>query len=110
MDGFEKEKEALDELGVSVYAASVDSEERAREVVDSGLSFRMGHGVTREQGDALGSWWDERRDFIQPSEFVLDQSGRVLASSYSSSPIARMDAEDVLSMLRFVEARKNKKR
>lgn len=106
MAGFEERKQALAELGVSIYAASVDSEEKTGEVADSGISFPLAHGATRETGEAVGAWWEERRGFIQPSEFVLNQRGRVLASSYSSSPIARMDAGDVLSMLRFLEARR----
>jgi hypothetical protein len=34
----------------------------------------------------MGAWWDENRDFIQPTEFLLTQSGKVMASTYSNSP------------------------
>lgn len=108
MAGFEEKKAELEKLGVSVYAASVDPVDRAKEVADP-LSFPVCHGVTREQGDRLGSWWDEKRDCIQPSEFVLDKSGRVLSSTYSSSPIGRLDAADVVSLLGFLKSRKKKK-
>lgn len=93
-------------MGVSVFAATVDSEEKVQEIVDGGISFPMGFGVTREDGDRLGSWWDERRNFIQPSEFVIDKRGVVLHSTYSASPIGRTDPGDVLSILKFLEARK----
>ena len=42
----------------------------------------------------------------QPSEFLLDGSGKILTSSYSSGPLGRMDAEDVIKMVGFMEKRK----
>ncbi len=92
-----------------MFAAAVDSEEKTREVVDSGLSFPVAHGVTRATGEALGAWWDERRGYIQPSEFVIQRDGVVVHSTYSSSPIGRTDPGDVLSMLGFLEARRKAK-
>jgi len=57
-------------------------------------------------GDRIGAWWETRRDHIQPSEFVLTTSGRVLASTYSSSPIGRMDPDETLSLVRMLASRK----
>lgn len=108
MAGFEEKKAELDALGVKVVAASVDAEDKASEVAE-GLSFPVAHGVTREDGEKLGSWWDERRDYIQPSEFVIDRDGRILNSSYSDGPLARLAAEDVVSLLGFIEARRKQK-
>ena len=106
MAAFEEKKQELAELGVSVFAASVDSEEKTREVADSGVGFPLGYGVTRELADRIGAWWDERRGFIQPSEFVIDQKGMVLHSTYSASPIGRTDPGDVVSLLGFLAARR----
>ncbi len=106
MSSFEEKKRELADLGVSVYAAAVDPEEKCKEVADSGISFPIGFGVSREIGDELGAWWDERRDFIQPSEFVISRDGKVLCSTYSSSPIGRLDPGDVISLLGFIEARR----
>jgi len=74
--------------------------------VGKDLSFPVIHGVTREIGDSLGAWWDERGNFIQPTEFVLNGQGRVLSSTYSSSPLGRTDPEEALVLLRFLESRK----
>ncbi len=65
------------------------------------LSFPVGQGVTREMADALGSWWEERRSIIQPSEFILDRDGRVLTSTYSSGPVGRIDAEAAVGVIGF---------
>jgi peroxiredoxin len=100
--GFEKLKQALDALDVRVVAASVDAEDKAREVA-ADVSFTVGYGVTRDIADRIGAWWEDRRGIVQPAEFVLGGDGKVLASSYSDGPIGRMDAADVVKMIQFRE-------
>jgi len=72
------------------------------------LQIPIAYGVTRDQGDAMGAWWEARRDHIQPSEFVLSQSGRVMFSTYSNSPVGRMDPEETLTLLKFLNAQRAK--
>lgn len=72
------------------------------------LDIQVAYGITREQGDAMGAWWEARRDHIQPSEFVLSQSGRVMFSTYSNSPVGRMDPEETLTLLKFLNAQRAK--
>ena len=105
MVGFEKQKEALEKLGVKIIAASVDDEEKAGEVAAE-VSFPVAHGATRADGDAVGAWWEERRGIIQPSEILIGDDGKVVTSSYSSGPIGRMDAEDVVKMVTMYLSRK----
>ncbi len=94
--------------GTTVIAACVDSEEKTLEVGEK-LSFPIAYGVTREQGDAIGAWWEERRDHVQPSEFVLSGSGRVMMSTYSNSPIGRMDPAEAVTLLTFLNEMRKKK-
>lgn len=101
MAGFEKQREVLAELGVSIVAGCVDSEEKTAEVAAE-LGFPIAWGMTREQGELVGAWWDGGREFIQPSEFFMTGSGKVLASTYSSSPVGRMDPEDAVTLARFI--------
>ena len=105
MVGFEKLKNELAAIGVSVFAASVDVEDKAQ-LVAAEVSFPVGYGVTRAQADLLGSWWEDRRGIIQPSEFIVDAGGKVVTSSYSSGPIGRIEAADVIKMVNFLEAQK----
>ena len=102
MAGFEAIKGELDDAGVAILAASVDPVEKAAEVQE-GLSFPIAHGVTKEQADTIGSWWEERRAIIQPSEFVLDSDGKVLSATYSTGPIGRLDAGDALKLISFID-------
>lgn len=107
MVGFAKLKDEFASLGVKVFAASVDPEDKSKPVADE-LNFPLGYGVTRAQADQLGSWWEERRQIIQPSEFVINAEGKVMACSYSDGPIGRVDAADVIKMVNFYEAQAKK--
>ena len=62
-----------------------------------------GHSVTRADADALGSWWEDRRGLIQPSNFVLNGDGKVLSATYSSGPIGRLEAVDAVRFIQFQE-------
>ncbi len=67
---------------------------------------RSGIGVTREDATKLDSWWEDRRSIIQPSEFILDENGTVLTSTYSSGPIGRMQAVNAVKLITLYESRK----
>jgi peroxiredoxin len=95
----------LDALGVSVVAASVDPLDKAAEVARE-LNFPVGYGVTRDIADRLGSWWEARRNFIQPSEFIVGADGKVVASSYSAGPLGRIEGPDVVRLVKFDDSRK----
>jgi peroxiredoxin len=96
----------LEALGAAIYAASVDSLEQAREVVSRGLTFPVAYGVTREESDLFGAWWDGERGFIQPSEFLLGRGGVVLGSMYASGPVGRMGADEVMRLITARECRR----
>lgn len=102
MAGFEQHRKELDELGVKVVAASVDPIDKAKLVADE-VSFPIGHGVTRAMADLLGSWWEERRSIIQPSEFLVAADGKVRAATYSSGPIGRVHPADVVRLVNFYD-------
>ncbi len=88
-------------MGVSIFAGSVDSEEDTARVA-ADLGFPVAWGMSRDDAAAIGAWWEERRNHIQPSEFILRQDGRVLASTYSSSPVGRMDPAETEALLKFL--------
>ncbi len=104
MVGFAEHKAELDKLGVSVVAASIDTGDKSKEVADE-VNFPVGEGVTREIADALGSWWEDRRSIIQPSEFILGPDNKVMASSYADGPLGRIQADDVVKLINFYESR-----
>ena len=70
------------------------------------VSFPVGYEVSREDADALGAWWEDRRSIIQPSEFIVGTDNKVVVSSYSDGPLGRIDAADVVKLINFYESRK----
>lgn len=95
----------MEKIGAKVISASIDTGEHAQEVQND-VSFPIGQGVTREIADKLGSWWEDRRGIIQPSEFIVGADGKIIHSSYSSGPLARTEAGDVVKLINFYESRK----
>ena len=88
-------------MGVSIIAGTVDTQAQTLDVAKD-LGFPIAWGMTRADADAIGAWWEARRNHIQPSEFVITQAGRVLSSTYSSSPVGRMDPEETLTLMKFL--------
>lgn len=105
MAGFESQIAELDKLGVKVAAASIDPLDKAQGVANE-VSFPIGHSVSREIAAALGSFWEDRRGLIQPSEFILDSANNVVVSSYSDGPLGRIDGADVVKLVNFYDSRK----
>jgi peroxiredoxin len=93
---------------ISVIALSVDPLEKAREIVEeSKLEFPLAYGLkVPEDAERVGAWWDDKRPMIQPSEFILSNSGKVLSATYSTGPIGRLNADDVLRLLQFIDSRR----
>lgn len=73
------------------------------------MSFPVAHGVTRDDAERLGAFWNERGNFIEPTEFLLRGDGRVLASTYSSGPVGRMDPGELMSLVKILERRRREK-
>jgi len=70
------------------------------------VNFPVGYGITRDIANKLGSFWEDRRQIIQPSEFIVNRDGKVLVSSYSDGPLGRMIASDVIGYITFLESQK----
>lgn len=79
--------------------------DKAQEVANE-VSFPVGYSVSREIADALGSFWEDRRGLIQPSEFVLNGENKVVVSSYSDGPLGRIEGVDVVKLVNFYDSRK----
>ena len=101
MVGFEQAKEQLAELGVQVFAGSVDSLDDAG-AVQQELSFPVAHSVDRGTADALGAYWNNEREFMQPTQFLLKKDGSIVQATYSDGPLGRILAEDVCRLVAFL--------
>lgn len=94
-------------MGASVVAASVDAEDKTRELAATlSLTFPLAWGFTREMADSIGAWWEPNRNFVQPAEFIVGQDSKVISSTYSSGPIGRAEPADILALIGIYEKRR----
>jgi peroxiredoxin len=106
--GLQNHLEQLTALGAAAIAASVDPEDKTRELAASlSLSFPLAFGVTRQMADTIGAWWEPNRNFIQPAEFIIGNDGKVISSTYSSGPIGRAEPADMLVIIGMYEKRRS---
>ncbi len=104
---WEEKKAELEGLEATIYAVSCDTLEQATEVAGRGLTFPVGYGATREDGDRIGAWWSEDHDgYIQPAEFLLGRGGVVLGAMYASGPVGRMAPEEAVRAITTRERRR----
>ncbi len=82
--------------------------DKARETVTQlKIEFPLAWGLKLpDDADRIGAWRDDKRPMIQPSEFLIGRDGKILSATYSTGPIGRLRAEDVLTLVRFMETRK----
>jgi peroxiredoxin len=105
--GFQRALPKFEELGAGVLALSVDDADTTRETVRSHeLTFPVGHSADADAlAAATGAFVNAEPRYLQSTGFVLDPSGRVIVSVYSSGAIGRLVADDVLGMIRYIQER-----
>jgi len=100
---FERAQPKLAEEGITVVAASTDPVEKAKETVsEHSLTFPVGYGLPmRETASALGAFYEERRNILQATGFVMKPDKTIVVSQYSSGPIGRLVWQDILGLVQF---------
>jgi len=103
---FQRQAETLDALGVKVVALSVDDEPTTRELIAThGLTFAVGHSADAAAiHEATGAFVNADPLHLQATGFVLDPSGDVIMSVYSSGAIGRLVPEDVAGLITYVRS------
>ena len=66
------------------------------------LTFPLGYGLPlKETAAALGAFYEERRNILQSTGFVVRPDRTIVVSQYSSGPIGRLIWQDVLGLVQF---------
>jgi len=96
MDDFKAEN-------MGILAGSVDALPEAQKTVkELGLSFAVAHSLDLEDmGRSLGGFFQPQKGFLQPSGFLIRPAGSIEVASYSSGPIGRLKAANVLALARY---------
>ncbi len=107
LGGFQRASGKLAETGIRVAALSVDDEATTAETVEKyRLRFPVGHSADADRVAALtGAYTNEEPRYLQSTGFLLDPEGRILNAVYSSGPIGRLVAEDVIGMVAYLKSK-----
>ena len=97
---------AFDKLGVKVVALSVDDEQTTRDLIsEHKLTFPVGHSADAAViHEVTGAFVNPDPVHLQSTGFVLDPSGNVVVSVYSSGAIGRLVPEDVVGLVNYLRS------
>ena len=87
-------------------ALSVDNEATTRGTIEKfKLTFPVGHSADADQVAALtGAYINDSPRYLQSTGFVLAPDGKILIAVYSSGPLGRLIAEDVIGMVAYLKS------
>ncbi len=102
----------LEEIGVSVYALSADSEAKAAaDVEEFGWPFPVGYALMPDQMRQLGLYVSDPRSpqetdrpFAEPGLFVVNPSGQTQIIDVSNAPFVRPELGALLSAVKYLTA------
>ncbi len=63
------------------------------------IEFPVVYGLdVRKEAEKIGSYFDSENGYFQPANFIL-RNGKVLHATYSSGPLGRLQAQQVLMLV-----------
>jgi peroxiredoxin len=101
----------LEAAGISVAALSTDDLEHAKDTVyRAGVTFPVLYGVNGpELARAWGSFYEERRNILHATAFVLRPDRVIASATYSTGPVGRLLATDAARIVAFYKRQAAKK-
>ena len=95
---------------IKVVAGSVDPLDKTKEFVDKlGITYPVAYGMDAEAVSELtGAFYEKERKILQPTGILLRPDRTIVVAVYSSGPIGRFVAQDVLNLVRFYKSREKK--
>ena len=90
------------QLGVAVIAASVDTLDDARKIVDNHkLTYPVGHGLDYQDiSRRTGAFIEHERKIVHATGFLLKPDLKVQVAAYSTGSIGRLTPNDVAAVVR----------
>ena len=106
---FQRAHDALAAVDARVVALSVDDEATTQAfIAKHGLQFPVGHSADpRAVAAATGAFVNDDPLYLQSTGFVLDLTGRVIVSVYSSGAIGRLVPEDVAGLVTYLRSKQS---
>lgn len=110
MADFQSSLGAYEEEQISVIAGAVDSLEKTTEFGEkAGVTFPIAWGMDALEISRLtGAFYDKEKAYIQPANFLVRPDKTIEVASYSTGPVGRFVAENVLGLVKFYKSRNKK--
>jgi peroxiredoxin len=105
---FQRDGDRLAEAGIEVAAMSADDDATTAELIAKhGLTFPVGHSADAAAvSAATGAFVNADPAYLQSTGFVVDPTGKVVVSVYSSGAIGRLMPEDVIGLVRHLSGQR----
>lgn len=86
----------------------MDSLDHTKEFVEKfGIRYPVAYGLDAEEVSRVtGTYYEKKRKFSHPAGFVVRPDRAIEVSCYSSGPVGRFVAQDVLRLIQFLKSRK----
>ena len=91
-----------------MIAGSVDPLEKAKETAEKAkVTFPVGYSLNPEKVSELtGTYYEKERKYLHAANFLIRPDKTIEVACYSSGPIGRFVAKDVLWLVRYYKSRK----
>lgn len=95
---------------MTIVAGSIDPSDKTTELVEKlALSYPVAYGMDMEATcRKMGVFFEKDRKFLHPSCFLIRPDNTLEVASYSTGPIGRFAAKDVLNLVRFYKKQAKK--
>lgn len=109
---FQALQSEFNDLGIHLIAASADSRDRAERARDEWAldKLAIGYGLSeknmKDWGLYVSSGINKKEPdiFAEPALFLIQPDGNLFYAAYNSMPFGRPRPQDILDMVKFVEA------
>ncbi len=108
MAGFQKWLRQFDEDQVRIIAGSVDPLDKAKEALEkANITYPVAYGLDAiEISKLTGAYYDYDKKYLHPTAFLLRPDNTIDVVCYSSGPLGRFNAKEVLGLVKFYKKQK----
>lgn len=93
-----------------MIGGSVDPIEKTQKLVDKvGLTFPIACNLDAVAVSAMtGAFYEKDQKYIQPTGFILRPDKTIEVAVYSTGPVGRFVARDVLNLIKYYKSQRKK--
>ncbi len=93
---------------VKIFAGSVDSLDKAKETIEkTSAAYPVAYGMDAiEISKITGAYYDQDKKYLHPTGFLIRPDNTIDVACYSSGPVGRIVAKNVLGLVKFYKKQK----